>query len=339
MYKEMMEKQKQEEEAKKKEPSKEYFDQVDKLKNEPPPVYNSDGEIRQCNQGKYKFKFTDNWDEENLVLEVFVPKFLDTSLINVDLNPMYVRMDIKGKITQLKLSEEIIVGKSKVQRSTTTGALQLVCPKLNFDPAIKERKKKNKVQEKKEMKKEEVKKVQEPIKLAHILKKGEKEEELLKVCFTSLQIQLLQEISTISLKEEDAKPKAKVEEEDDKNKQIDDSEVPPLEQYYLQFIELIVINYQGSAVVCVVYLNGENCIRFSNQFLVSSIITQQRSYFTAYFLGDSQNAFPDIFLFFNVVSKVSISFKEMVLLKKSPFLFFWGSLFFYLVFSYSSSGT
>jgi len=176
MYKDLMEKQQQEEEEKKQRQTKTYTDDLDKYLNEPPPVYNSEGEIRQCNQGKYKFKFLDNWDDENIIFELYVPKFLDTSLINVDLNPLYVRIDVKGKITQIKFEQEIIVSKSKVQRSTTTGALQLICPKLNFDQSLKNRKKK----EVKEVKKEEKKKL-EPIKLAHLLKKGEKEEELLKV--------------------------------------------------------------------------------------------------------------------------------------------------------------
>ena len=178
MYKDMMENQKKEEEEKKKLETKDYMYDIDKHLREPPPVYNPEGEIRQCNQGKYKFKFLDNWDQENLIFELYVPKFLDTSLINVDLNPMYVRIDVKGKITQVKFDEEIIVEKSKVQRSTTTGALQLICPKLNFDHSINQRKKKTAKEVKKEKKEE---KKQEPIRLEHLLKKGEKEEELMKV--------------------------------------------------------------------------------------------------------------------------------------------------------------
>eukprot|EP00826_Nyctotherus_ovalis_P038514 TRINITY_DN3610_c0_g7_i1.p1 TRINITY_DN3610_c0_g7~~TRINITY_DN3610_c0_g7_i1.p1 ORF type:complete len:405 (-),score=150.60 TRINITY_DN3610_c0_g7_i1:96-1310(-) len=204
MYKDLMEKQQQEEEEKKQRQANDYTDDLDKYLKEPPPVYNAEGEIRQCNQGKYKFKFVNDWDDENVVFELYVPKFLDTSLINVDLNPTYVRIDVKGKITQIKFEEEVIVAKSKVQRSTTTGALQLICPKLNFDHQTKKRK-----EAKEEMKKEEKK--LEPIRLAHLLKKGEKEEELLK------------EISTVSLnpKESAKKVEEKVE--------VDDSDVPPLE--------------------------------------------------------------------------------------------------------------
>lgn len=57
---------------------------------------------------------------------------MDTSLVNVDLHPEYVRIDVKGKITQLKFDEEILVDQSKIQRSTTTGSLVLTMPRANI---------------------------------------------------------------------------------------------------------------------------------------------------------------------------------------------------------------
>lgn len=104
------------------------FDDRNKRK-EPPSVYNPQGDIRQCNEGKYEWLFGESEDKTAVTLEVYLPKFMDTSLVSVDLNPLYVRMDIKGKITQLKFEEEIIVEKSKIQRSTTTGVLKLTMPK------------------------------------------------------------------------------------------------------------------------------------------------------------------------------------------------------------------
>ena len=97
-------------------------------KKEAPSVYNPQGDIRQCNEGKYEWLFSESEDKTCLVLDVYLPKFMDTSLIQVDLNPQYIRLDIKGKITQLKFEQEIVVEKSKVQRSTTTGVLQLRMP-------------------------------------------------------------------------------------------------------------------------------------------------------------------------------------------------------------------
>lgn len=42
---------------------------------------------------------------------------MDTSLVDVDLHPEYVRIEVKKKITQLRFDEEILVDKSKIQRS------------------------------------------------------------------------------------------------------------------------------------------------------------------------------------------------------------------------------
>jgi hypothetical protein len=49
-----------------------------------------------------------------VILEFWVQKFMDTSLVNVDLHPQYVRIEIKDKITQLKHPDEIIVEKAKI---------------------------------------------------------------------------------------------------------------------------------------------------------------------------------------------------------------------------------
>jgi hypothetical protein len=39
---------------------------------------------------------------------------MDTALINVDLQPTYLRLDIKGRVTQLSIPEDVIAEKSKV---------------------------------------------------------------------------------------------------------------------------------------------------------------------------------------------------------------------------------
>ena len=57
---------------------------------------------------------------------------MDTSLVNVDLHPAYIRLEIKGEVTQLKFEEDILVDKSKLQRSTTTGSLLLTMPKASI---------------------------------------------------------------------------------------------------------------------------------------------------------------------------------------------------------------
>lgn len=97
----------------------------------PPPVYNDKGEVRQCNQGGYEYSFFEK-NEKNrqfIILEVAVPKYLDTSKMDVDLNPTYVRINIKGKFLQLTFPCEIVVDESQAKRSQLTGSLQLIMPK------------------------------------------------------------------------------------------------------------------------------------------------------------------------------------------------------------------
>lgn len=55
---------------------------------------------------------------------------MDTSYIDVDVNPTYVRVTVKGKILQLTLPCEISVERSKVQRNTITGSLVITMARL-----------------------------------------------------------------------------------------------------------------------------------------------------------------------------------------------------------------
>jgi protein TilB len=96
------------------------------------PVLNHKGEIRQCNEGKYDFSIYEKVEkgQQIVILEVFVPRFLDTSMLNVDINPDYVRVEIRQKVFQLRLMCDVRVEESRVLRSSTTGALQLLMPKV-----------------------------------------------------------------------------------------------------------------------------------------------------------------------------------------------------------------
>lgn len=93
-----------------------------------PGVYNARGEIRQCNEGKYDFDMDDTSDPTKVVFELGVPKYLETSALDVDVNPLYVRCVIKDKVTQLKLPAEVRPDACKVQRSRTTGSLRIDMP-------------------------------------------------------------------------------------------------------------------------------------------------------------------------------------------------------------------
>lgn len=59
-----------------------------------------------------------------------VHRFLDTSLIEVDVQPNYVRVTVKGKVFQMALGAEIRLDESTSKRSQTTGELLIVMPKL-----------------------------------------------------------------------------------------------------------------------------------------------------------------------------------------------------------------
>ena len=96
-------------------------------------MYTKDGKIRQCNQGRYKWSLDESPDTSKLILNMEVPKFMNTDSLNVDLQPQYVRVDVKGKITQVRFDEEILVERSSVQRSQTTGWLCITMPKANYD--------------------------------------------------------------------------------------------------------------------------------------------------------------------------------------------------------------
>lgn len=79
-----------------------------------------EGVIRQCNEGKLAFRFeetraTSSSDpveggrgRGDIVLEVAVPRYLDSSLIDLDVHPHYVSIVIKGKVGR-------VVGRSRAE--------------------------------------------------------------------------------------------------------------------------------------------------------------------------------------------------------------------------------
>jgi len=73
----------------------------------------AEGAIRQCNEAKLEFRFEEtraggisgggsggsgSSGSGDVVLEVAVPKYLDSSLIDLDVHPHYVSVVIKGKV-------------------------------------------------------------------------------------------------------------------------------------------------------------------------------------------------------------------------------------------------
>mmetsp|Transcript_28801 Transcript_28801/g.63922 ORF Transcript_28801/g.63922 Transcript_28801/m.63922 type:complete len:270 (-) Transcript_28801:67-876(-) len=89
------------------------------------------GEVKQRNEGGWDFYWDEDIKPGSVVLEVRVPRHLDSSLIDVDIHPTYVSVVIKSKLLRLRLPAEIKVGESKCQRAKVNGALVITMPKVN----------------------------------------------------------------------------------------------------------------------------------------------------------------------------------------------------------------
>ncbi|GFN77048.1 protein tilb homolog [Plakobranchus ocellatus] len=87
-----------------------------------------DGRPFNVNEPKVDFSLTE--DDQNVNLDVSVFKHMDTSMLDCDVQPLYVRVTLKGKILQLALPEEVSVVNSKAQRSQVTGHLVITMPKI-----------------------------------------------------------------------------------------------------------------------------------------------------------------------------------------------------------------
>lgn len=89
-------------------------------------------DVKQKNQGDFKFQLTESEDDKSIKLEVQVGTFIDTSLILVDVQPTLVRVKIKDELLQLKLPSEVATDSSTAERSKATGKLLITMPKLNW---------------------------------------------------------------------------------------------------------------------------------------------------------------------------------------------------------------
>ncbi|CAH1990735.1 unnamed protein product [Acanthoscelides obtectus] len=98
-------------------------------------LFTKGGRPLNVNQAKLNFKFKDD-DPAQYVLDVAVYKFLDGNLIDVDLQPIYVKITIKGKVFQMVFPEEVYIEKSICQRSQSSGHLILKMPKVNYKPRL-----------------------------------------------------------------------------------------------------------------------------------------------------------------------------------------------------------
>ncbi|XP_076669054.1 touch insensitive larva B [Andrena cerasifolii] len=111
--------------------------------NEPirrePKLFTLEGRPYNVNQAKVPFRLNQDEYEDRVVLEVTVYKYLDTQYVDVDVQPEYVRITIKGKVLQLVLPCEVSIEDSVAKRNTTNGKLVVTMPRLNPLPAIRKK--------------------------------------------------------------------------------------------------------------------------------------------------------------------------------------------------------
>ncbi|XP_072630628.1 dynein axonemal assembly factor 11 isoform X3 [Canis lupus baileyi] len=90
-------------------------------------------EKQRKDQEKLRLDFSLKDDEKHnqFILDLAVYRYMDTSLINVDVQPTYVRVTVKGKPFQLVLPAEVKPDSSSAKRSQTTGHLVICMPKVD----------------------------------------------------------------------------------------------------------------------------------------------------------------------------------------------------------------
>ena len=98
-------------------------------------------DVKQCDEPGLTFRLDDSDDGDAVVLDCVVGKYMDTSLIDVDVQTRLVRVLVKGKMLCLVLPEEVKPDASTAQRSKVTGALVVTMPKAFRKPKRGEEKK------------------------------------------------------------------------------------------------------------------------------------------------------------------------------------------------------
>ena len=133
MYEEMAEekdekdKQRRHMEPNQSDPDKEQQEAIQKIRNSEV----KEKKLLQKNEGKWHFKFDEDLKPHHLVLEVFIQRHLDSSLVDVDVHPHYVSVVIKAKTLRLNLPCEVKSSQSYAQRSKANGHLVIFMPKVD----------------------------------------------------------------------------------------------------------------------------------------------------------------------------------------------------------------
>ena len=132
MYREMAEEKAEKEKVEKeRQPKERDYEKEQREAIEKVRRSEEEGRVKQTNEGKWEFRFDEMSRKDAVLLDVTVPRHLDSSLIDVDIHPNYVSVVIKSKVLRLNLPAEVDSTAAKAQRSKTTGHLVLVMPKVN----------------------------------------------------------------------------------------------------------------------------------------------------------------------------------------------------------------
>jgi len=106
--------------------------------------FNQNDEPINVNQAGLDFEIDEDTGNSTTVL-LKVPKFLDTALIDVDVQPKYIRVHVKDRAFQIVLVDEIKPDQGKCERSQVTGEMKLTLPKVKFNPRLEPLKKIEKI--------------------------------------------------------------------------------------------------------------------------------------------------------------------------------------------------
>ncbi|KAI5626328.1 protein tilB-like isoform X1 [Silurus asotus] len=110
-----------------------------KTKVKPPrTLITSDGRVLNVNEPKLDFTLSEDEENNCVLLDLHVYRHMDTSLLDVDIQPTYIRVTVKGKVFQLVLPAEVKPDSSTAKRSQTTGHLLITMLKMHGKVKVKQ---------------------------------------------------------------------------------------------------------------------------------------------------------------------------------------------------------
>lgn len=130
-FREMAEQKEKEEKQKRanEPPKRDYEKEQEEKLHQVRETEQNTSEVKQKNEAGWEFRLEDEDGEGNVTLRLCLPRFLDSSLLDVDIHPSHVTVVVKGKVFRVKWPEDVQSDRAKAQRSSTTGELFISVPK------------------------------------------------------------------------------------------------------------------------------------------------------------------------------------------------------------------